>query len=267
MTASSRSTARADQRPSRRGAEAVPSESAQAPIAQEEDDWETWNAWDDEDSWDAAYWRADLVRVEDRTDRFYNVTIAVKIPIGKLELLRKKKNRRLVLWHPAATPPRVRAVRSVVGGMLVQDQDTAIEDLSRCKRVTMRAPTDAELRAMDFAWRVVKHVKSNAIVFARDGATAGVGAGQMNRRDSARIAAMRAGEAAQAAGWDAPRTQGSAMASDAFFPFRDGIDAAAEAGVAGVIQPGGSMRDEEVIAAADEHGMAMVFTGIRHFRH
>jgi phosphoribosylaminoimidazolecarboxamide formyltransferase/IMP cyclohydrolase len=135
------------------------------------------------------------------------------------------------------------------------------------KVVTKRAPSAQELADCRFAWTVAKHVKSNAIVYAKDGATAGIGAGQMNRRDSARIAAIKAREAAETYGWDAPRTLGSAVASDAFFPFADGLLAAVEAGATAVIQPGGSMRDDEVIAAADEAGLAMVFTGMRHFRH
>ena len=135
------------------------------------------------------------------------------------------------------------------------------------KIVTKRKPTDQELADCLFAWTVAKHVKSNAIVYAKDGVTAGIGAGQMNRRDSSRIAALRAKEAAEANGWTEPRTVGSAVASDAFFPFADGLLAAAEAGATAVIQPGGSIRDEEVIAAADEAGLAMVFTGMRHFRH
>jgi phosphoribosylaminoimidazolecarboxamide formyltransferase / IMP cyclohydrolase len=135
------------------------------------------------------------------------------------------------------------------------------------KVVTSRQPTEQELRDCLFAWTVAKHVKSNAIVYARDGATAGIGAGQMNRRDSARIAAAKAIEAAETHGWPEPQTVGSAVASDAFFPFADGLLAAAEAGATAVIQPGGSIRDGEVIAAADEAGLAMVFTGMRHFRH
>ncbi len=133
--------------------------------------------------------------------------------------------------------------------------------------VTKRAPTDRELADCRFAWTVAKHVKSNAIVYAKDGATAGVGAGQMNRLESARIAAWKAKDAAEKAGWAEPKTIGSAVASDAFFPFADGLLAAVEAGATAVIQPGGSIRDEEVIAAADEAGLAMVFTGMRHFRH
>ena len=135
------------------------------------------------------------------------------------------------------------------------------------KVVTKRAPTPRELDDCLFAWTIAKHVKSNAIVYARDGVTAGIGAGQMNRRDSSRIAAIRAREAAETAGWAQPRTIGSAVASEAFFPFPDGLLAAAEAGATAVIQPGGSMGDEAVIAAADEAGLAMVFTGMRHFRH
>ncbi len=135
------------------------------------------------------------------------------------------------------------------------------------KVVTKRAPTPQELKDCLFAWTVARHVKSNAIVYARDGITAGIGAGQMNRRDSSRIAAMKAAEAAEKFGWAQSRTVGSAVASDAFFPFADGLLAAAEAGATAVIQPGGSIRDDEVIAAADEAGLAMVFTGMRHFRH
>ncbi len=135
------------------------------------------------------------------------------------------------------------------------------------KVVTKRAPTAAETADLLFAWRVAKHVKSNAIVYAKDGATVGIGAGQMSRVDSALIAARKAEEAAKAAGLERSLADGSVVASDAFFPFADGLIAAAEAGATAVIQPGGSMRDEEVIAAADERGLAMVFTGMRHFRH
>ena len=132
---------------------------------------------------------------------------------------------------------------------------------------TRREPTEQELKDCLFAWTVARHVKSNAIVYAKDGATAGIGAGQMNRRDSSRIAAIKAAEAAEKYGWAEPRTVGSAVASDAFFPFADGLLAAAEAGATAIIQPGGSMRDQEVIDAANEAGLAMVFTGMRHFRH
>jgi phosphoribosylaminoimidazolecarboxamide formyltransferase/IMP cyclohydrolase len=149
----------------------------------------------------------------------------------------------------------------------VQDRDNGTLTDDRLQVVTKRQPTERELADCRFAWTVAKHVKSNAIVYAREGVTAGIGAGQMNRRDSARIAAVKAQEAAETHGWAAPRTVGSAVASDAFFPFADGLMAAVEAGATAVIQPGGSIRDDEVIAAADAAGIAMVFTGMRHFRH
>ena len=159
------------------------------------------------------------------------------------------------------------SVRSVAGGLLVQDRDNGALDEAALKVVTKRAPTAAELADLGFAWRVCKHVKSNAIVYVKDGATVGVGAGQMSRVDSSRIAARKAEDAARAAGLAEPLTKGSVVASDAFFPFADGLVAAVEAGASAVIQPGGSMRDAEVIAAADAAGIAMVFTGLRHFRH
>ena len=149
----------------------------------------------------------------------------------------------------------------------MQSRDNGAIAVKDLKVVTKRAPTEQELKDCLFAWTVARHVKSNAIVYAKDGATAGIGAGQMNRRDSSRIAATKAAEAAASHGWGQPRTHGSAVASDAFFPFADGLLAAAEAGATVVIQPGGSIRDDEVIAAADEAGLAMVFTGMRHFRH
>jgi phosphoribosylaminoimidazolecarboxamide formyltransferase/IMP cyclohydrolase len=151
--------------------------------------------------------------------------------------------------------------------LLVQDRDNGMVARDQLKCVTKRRPTEQEVRDCLFAWTVAKHVKSNAIVYAKDGATAGIGAGQMNRRDSARIAAAKAKEAAETLGWAEPRTVGSAVASDAFFPFADGLLAAVEAGATAVIQPGGSIRDEEVIAAADEANLTMLFTGMRHFRH
>jgi phosphoribosylaminoimidazolecarboxamide formyltransferase/IMP cyclohydrolase len=159
------------------------------------------------------------------------------------------------------------SIKPITGGLLVQSRDNGHVADSDFKVVTKRAPSVQELADCRFAWTVAKHVKSNAIVYAKDGATAGIGAGQMNRRDSARIAAIKATEAAETYGWATPRTVGSAVASDAFFPFADGLLAAAEAGATAVIQPGGSMRDDEVIAAADAAGLAMVFTGMRHFRH
>ena len=180
----------------------------------------------------------------------------------------RKKNLRLLLTGPLPDPHRPGlTTRIIAGGVLVQTRDNGHITQDDLKVVTKRAPTPREMKDALFAWTVAKHVKSNAIVYAKDGVTAGIGAGQMNRRDSSRIAAAKAAEAAGTHGWPAPRTQGSAVASDAFFPFADGLLAAAEAGATAVIQPGGSMRDAEVIIAADEAGLAMVFTGMRHFRH
>jgi len=157
--------------------------------------------------------------------------------------------------------------RSVAGGFLVQSRDTARITAADLKIVTKRQPTEAEVRDMLFAFTIAKHVKSNAIVFAKDGQTGGIGAGQMNRRDSARIAALRAGEAAEMAKLPESLAKGSACASEAFFPFADGLIQAVEAGATAIIQPGGSIRDDEVIAAADAAGVTMAFTGVRVFRH
>ncbi len=180
----------------------------------------------------------------------------------------KKKNLRLLLVDSLPDPARAGQTTAVIaGGILVQDRDNGRIADADLKVVTRRQPTAQELADCKFAWTVAKHVKSNAIVYARDGVTAGIGAGQMNRRDSSRIAAAKAAEAAETHGWSEPRTHGSAVASDAFFPFADGLLAAAEAGATAVIQPGGSIRDDEVIAAADAAGLAMIFTGMRHFRH
>ncbi|MFV1918521.1 bifunctional phosphoribosylaminoimidazolecarboxamide formyltransferase/IMP cyclohydrolase [Sphingomonas sp. MJ1 (PH-R8)] len=179
-----------------------------------------------------------------------------------------KKNLRLIVTGELPDPARAGlAIKSIAGGLLVQSRDNGLLAPEELKVVTKRAPTEQELADCRFAWTVAKHVKSNAIVYAKDGSTAGVGAGQMNRLESARIAAWKAKDAADKAGWAEPRTIGSAVASDAFFPFADGLMAAVEAGATAVIQPGGSIRDAEVIAAADEAGLAMVFTGMRHFRH
>jgi len=179
-----------------------------------------------------------------------------------------KKNLRLLLTGdlPDAKRPGL-MVKTIAGGLLVQSRDNGVLADDALKVVTKRAPTAQELADCRFAWTVAKHVKSNAIVYAREGATAGIGAGQMNRLESARIAAWKAKDAATKAGWSEPRTIGSAVASDAFFPFADGLLAAVEAGATAVIQPGGSIRDDEVIGAANEAGLAMVFTGMRHFRH
>ncbi|MBD3765976.1 MAG: bifunctional phosphoribosylaminoimidazolecarboxamide formyltransferase/IMP cyclohydrolase [Rhodobacterales bacterium] len=179
-----------------------------------------------------------------------------------------KKNLRLLTTGalPDARAPGL-AYRQVAGGFLVQDRDAATVTAADLKVVTRRAPGPAELADLLFAWNVAKHVKSNAIVYAKDGATVGIGAGQMSRVDSTRIAARKAQDMAEALGLPQPPTVGSVVASDAFFPFADGLIAAAQAGATAIIQPGGSMRDDEVIAAADAAGLAMVFTGQRHFRH
>ncbi|NTV96124.1 MAG: bifunctional phosphoribosylaminoimidazolecarboxamide formyltransferase/IMP cyclohydrolase, partial [Thiobacillus sp.] len=191
--------------------------------------------------------------------QFVEVIIAPKLSQAAIDICAAKKNVRLLECGQWPSQPGNRLdFKRVNGGLLVQDADLALTH--SIKVVTKRVPTEAEMRALLFAWRVAKFVKSNAIVYARDDMTIGVGAGQMSRVNSARIAAIKAEHAGLA-------VPGSVMASDAFFPFRDGIDNAAQAGIKAVIQPGGSMRDEEVIAAADEHGMAMVFTGMRHFRH
>ncbi len=199
---------------------------------------------------------------------FTEVVVAPGADAAALAAFAGKKNLRLLLTEGLPDPRRPGQTMAVIaGGILVQDRDNGAIAEADLKVVTKRAPSARELKDCLFAWTVARHVKSNAIVYARDGVTAGIGAGQMNRRDSSRIAAMKAAEAAQAHGWATPRTVGSAVASDAFFPFADGLLAAAEAGATAVIQPGGSIRDDEVIAAADEANLAMVFTGMRHFRH
>ncbi len=199
---------------------------------------------------------------------FTEVIVAPGADQAALDLFSKKKNLRLLLVDSLPDPRRSGQTMAVIaGGILVQDRDNAAITRNDLRIVTKRAPTDQELSDCLFAWTVARHVKSNAIVYARNGVTAGIGAGQMNRRDSSRIAAMKATEAAERHGWPEPHTVGSAVASDAFFPFADGLLAAAEAGATAVIQPGGSIRDEEVIKAADDAGLAMVFTGMRHFRH
>jgi phosphoribosylaminoimidazolecarboxamide formyltransferase/IMP cyclohydrolase len=180
----------------------------------------------------------------------------------------RRKDLRLLITGGMPDPMAAGQVfKQVAGGFLVQDRDTARLTAADLKIVTKRQPTEAEVRDMLFAFTVAKHVKSNAIVFAKDGQTAGIGAGQMNRRDSARIAAIRAAEAAEGAGLPESLAKGSACASEAFFPFADGLLQAVEAGATAVIQPGGSIRDEEVIAAADAAGVTMAFTGVRVFRH
>ena len=199
---------------------------------------------------------------------FTEVVIAPSVTNEAREAFAKKKNLRLLVTGDLPDARRGGlAIKPITGGLLVQTRDNGAISENELKVVTEREPTEQELKDCLFAWTVARHVKSNAIVYAKEGATAGIGAGQMNRRDSSRIAATKAAEAADKYGWSSARTVGSAVASDAFFPFADGLLAAAEAGATAVIQPGGSIRDEEVIAAANDKGLAMVFTGMRHFRH
>ncbi|MEO1015197.1 MAG: bifunctional phosphoribosylaminoimidazolecarboxamide formyltransferase/IMP cyclohydrolase [Pseudomonadota bacterium] len=210
----------------------------------------------------------DRTAAEAIVEVFTEVVIAPDADDEALDVFARKKNLRLLLAGglPDPAAPGV-VVTPVAGGFLRQSRDDARIGSDDLKVVTRRAPSDEEIRDLIFAFRVAKHVKSNAIVYAKDEATVGVGAGQMSRLDSSRIAARKAEDAASEAGLPHPLTVGSVVASDAFFPFADGMLAAVEAGARAVIQPGGSMRDEEVIAAADEAGVAMVFTGVRHFRH
>lgn len=210
----------------------------------------------------------DAETAEEIAGIFTEVVIAPGADENALGIFAKKKNLRLLLTGGLADPARAaRMVRQVAGGYLVQDKDAGHLDASDLRVVSRRTPTEGEMADMLFAWKVAKHVKSNAIVYVKDGATVGVGAGQMSRVDSCRIAARKSQDMADTLGLPAPLTQGSVVASDAFFPFADGLMAAAEAGATAVIHPGGSMRDDEVIAAADEAGLAMVLTGLRHFRH
>jgi phosphoribosylaminoimidazolecarboxamide formyltransferase/IMP cyclohydrolase len=210
----------------------------------------------------------DSASAEAITRIFTEVVIAPDADEAAREIFARKKNLRLLLTGELPDPARPGlTLKSIAGGYLLQMRDNAGASPDALKVVTRRAPTERELADCLFAWTVAKHVKSNAIVYAKDGVTAGIGAGQMNRLESARIAAWKARDAAEKAGWPEPRTIGSAVASDAFFPFADGLLAAVEAGATAVIQPGGSIRDEEVVAAADEAGLAMIFTGMRHFRH
>jgi phosphoribosylaminoimidazolecarboxamide formyltransferase / IMP cyclohydrolase len=202
------------------------------------------------------------------TEIFTEVIIAPDATEEAVAIVAAKRNLRLLL---AGGLPDPRAsgltAKTVAGGFLVQSRDNAVVDDMALEVVTRRAPSEAELRDLRFAFRVAKHVKSNTIVYARDLATVGIGAGQMSRVDAARIAARKALDAANELKLAAPLTRGSVVASDAFFPFADGMLACVEAGATAVIQPGGSVRDDEVIEAADDHGIAMVFTGVRHFRH
>jgi phosphoribosylaminoimidazolecarboxamide formyltransferase / IMP cyclohydrolase len=202
------------------------------------------------------------------TEIFTEVIIAPDASEEAIAIVGAKKNLRLLL---AGGLPDPRAggltAKTVAGGLLVQSRDNAVVDDMELRVVTRRAPTNAELADLAFSFRVAKHVKSNTIVYAKDRATVGIGAGQMSRIDAARIAARKADDAAKEAGLSEPRTRGSVVSSDAFFPFADGLLVAIEAGATAVIQPGGSVRDAEVIKSADDHEVAMVFTGTRHFRH
>jgi phosphoribosylaminoimidazolecarboxamide formyltransferase / IMP cyclohydrolase len=206
--------------------------------------------------------RVDLATAKEITAMFVEVVVAPDFDEDALAELRRKKDLRLLavgeLRTDVRTGPDLLDLKKIVGGLLLQDRDFgAIADVRALKVASKRAPTDEEYAALAFAWKVCKHVKSNAIVFARRDRTVGIGAGQMSRVDSVKLATQKA----------CSSPKGCVMASDAFFPFRDGIDDAAQAGITAVIQPGGSIRDEEVIKAVDEHQMAMVLTGMRHFRH
>ncbi|SFR14174.1 bifunctional phosphoribosylaminoimidazolecarboxamide formyltransferase/IMP cyclohydrolase [Poseidonocella sedimentorum] len=210
----------------------------------------------------------DAATAQEITQIFTEVVIAPGADAAAREIFAAKKNLRLLLTDGLADPAApALTYRQVSGGLLVQDKDNGVITEADLKVVTKRAPTAAEIADLLFAWKVAKHVKSNAIVYVKDGATVGVGAGQMSRVDSTRIAARKAEDMAEAMGLAETPTKGSVVASDAFFPFADGLLTAAEAGATAVIQPGGSMRDDDVIAVADEAGLAMVFTGQRHFRH
>jgi phosphoribosylaminoimidazolecarboxamide formyltransferase/IMP cyclohydrolase len=199
---------------------------------------------------------------------FAEVVIAPEIDAAAREALQRKTALRVLITGGMPDPAAAGiTLRSLAGGYLLQTRDNGRVSAADLKTVTQRAPTPSELEDLLFAFRVAKHVKSNAIVYAKAGATVGIGAGQMSRVDSSRIAAWKATESGKAAGITESPTKGSVVASDAFFPFPDGLLAAVEAGATAVIQPGGSIRDAEVIAAADQAGIAMVFTGMRHFRH
>ncbi|MCB9954529.1 MAG: bifunctional phosphoribosylaminoimidazolecarboxamide formyltransferase/IMP cyclohydrolase [Caulobacterales bacterium] len=212
--------------------------------------------------------KLDRATAEKIVEIFTEVIIAPDADEEALALLAPKKNVRVLLAGGLPDPAAAgRYVKPVAGGFLVQSRDNGVITKADLKIVTKRQPSEAELRDMLFAFKVAKHVKSNAIVYAKDNATVGIGAGQMSRVDSSRIAARKSADAADAAGEAQPLAIGSVVASDAFFPFPDGLLAAAEAGATAVIQPGGSIRDEDVIKAADDAGLAMAFTGMRHFRH
>jgi phosphoribosylaminoimidazolecarboxamide formyltransferase/IMP cyclohydrolase len=201
----------------------------------------------------------DLAAAKEITSTFVEVVVAPGFAADALAELKRKKDLRLLDVGPlTSSSTEGYDLKKLVGGLIVQDRDLGrLQDLKTLRVPTVRQPTEDEYAACGFAWIVCKHVKSNAIVYARPGQTVGIGAGQMSRVDSVKLAGMKA----------VLPIKGCVMASDAFFPFRDGLDAAAQAGITTVIQPGGSIRDQEVVKAADEHGMAMILTGMRHFRH
>ena len=201
----------------------------------------------------------DLVTAKEITSTFVEVVIAHGLKEEALAELKRKKDLRLLDVGPlTGSQPAGLDLKRLVGGLIVQDRDLgALADLHKLAVPTKRKPSDEEYLACAFAWKVCKHVKSNAIVYARAGQTVGIGVGQMSRVDSVKLAGTKA----------VLPVKGSVMASDAFFPFRDGVDAAAQAGITAVIQPGGSIRDQEIVTACDEHNLAMILTGIRHFRH
>ena len=199
---------------------------------------------------------------------FTEVIVAPSASDAAQKIIATKKNLRLLVTGALADPTQPGVTfKSLAGGMLVQSRDNGRLDDVELRVVTKKAPSDAEMADLKLAWKVAKHVKSNAIIYVKDGATVGIGAGQMSRLDSSRVAHRKSIDAAQAAGIDGALTEGSVVASDAFFPFPDGMLAAVDAGATALIQPGGSMNDQAVIDAADEKGVAMVFTGMRHFRH
>ncbi len=210
----------------------------------------------------------DAETAEEIVKLFTEVIIAPDVTEEAKSIIARKPNLRL-LAAGGLPDPRAAGItaKTVSGGLLVQSRDNGMVEDLELKVVTKRVPTPQELEDMKFAFKIAKHVKSNAVIYAKDGQTAGIGAGQMSRVDSARIAAQKAEDAAKAFGLAEPLTRGSAVASEAFYPFADGLLAAIAAGATAVIQPGGSMRDQDVIDAANEHNVAMVFTGMRHFRH
>lgn len=216
----------------------------------------------------AANRTMDAATAEKIAEIFTEVVIAPDFDPAALKVFASKKNLRVLKTGGMPDPTSAGLmVKNLAGGLLVQSRDAGRVTQAELKVVTKRAPSEAEMRDLLLAFRIGKHVKSNTIVYVKDGATAGIGAGQMSRVDAARIAAAKAKDAAKAAGWAEPRTIGSVAASDAFFPFPDGLITVADAGATAIIQPGGSIRDEEIIAAADERNLAMVLTGMRHFRH